>query len=75
MGIRLGDMRRLLRQYGRNQSTVYSVGPYPLGTSAYVPVPIPNYGQDVSITLPTPGGKLNDPNTAYKGCLTSTKTP
>ncbi len=73
-GTRLGDMRRLIRQYGRDQSTVFPTGPYPNGANPLLPLPLPNYGTDVSLTLPTSAGGLSDPNPAYKGCLTSTKT-
>ncbi len=72
-GARLGDMRRLIRQYGRDQSTVFPVGPYPNGTNPNLPSPLPTYGTDVGLTLPTPASGLADPNPAYKGCLTSTK--
>jgi hypothetical protein len=67
-GMRLGDMRRLVRQYGRDQSTVFSVGPFPNGNAPTLPAPIPTYGTDVNLTLPTPASKLTDPNSAYKGC-------
>jgi hypothetical protein len=71
-GTRLGDMRRLIRQYGRDQSTVFPVGPFPNGNASTLPEPIPNYGTDVNITLPTSAGMasggLTDPNSAYKGC-------
>jgi hypothetical protein len=43
-GHRQGDMRRLVRQYGRGQSAVYPVGPYAGGSGAYgsfVNAPIP----------------------------------
>jgi hypothetical protein len=77
-GIRLGDMRRLLRQYGRDQSTVYPTGPYD-ATHPLVGAGIPSYGADVSITLPTAAGLISNQitvsNPAYKGCLTSTATP
>ncbi len=72
-GTRLGDLRRLIRQYGRDQSTVFPTGPYPNGTNPALPSPIPNYGTDVSLTLPTAAGGVSDPNPTYKGCLTSTK--
>jgi starch-binding outer membrane protein, SusD/RagB family len=67
-GMRLGDMRRLIRQYGRDQSTVFPVGPFPNGNAPTLPAPIPNYGTDVNLTLPTAGSRLTDPNSAYKGC-------
>ncbi len=72
-GTRLGDMRRLIRQYGRNQSTVFPTGPYPNGNNPILPSPIPNYGTDVNLTLPTPAGGFSTPNPNYKGCITSTK--
>ena len=73
-GYRVGDMRRLVRQYGRDQNTVFSVGPYPEANNPALPTPLPNYGTDVSFTLPTGAGGLADPNPAYKGCLTPTST-
>ncbi len=72
-GYRLGDMRRMIRQYGLDQSTVFPVGPYPQATNPQLPSPLPSYGTDVNLTLPTFGGTVSDPNPAYKGCLTSTK--
>jgi starch-binding outer membrane protein, SusD/RagB family len=68
-GTRLGDMRRLIRQYGRDQSTVFAVGPFPNGNVSTLPSPLPNYGTDVNLTLPTAAGGYNDPNPAYKGCI------
>ncbi len=73
-GGRLGDLRRLVRQYGRDQSTVFPSGPYENGQNPALPTPIPNYGSDVSLTLPTPAGQAVISNPNYKGCLTSTKT-
>jgi hypothetical protein len=58
-GQRLGDMRRLIRQYGRDQTTVFP------GTGGvhYRGVP---YGPDVN--LPVPQNELiGNPN--FKGCL------
>ncbi len=72
-GARLGDMRRLVRQYGRDQNTVFPTGPYPNGANPKLPSPLPSFGSDVSLTLPTAAGGLLYPNPAYKGCLTSTK--
>ncbi len=69
-GTRLGDLRRLIRQYGRDQSTVFPTGPYPNGNNPNLPNPLPNYGTDVSIALPIGGAfgfSVNNPN--YKGCL------
>jgi hypothetical protein len=72
MGSRLGDMRRLIRQYGRDQSTVFPIGVNPFGELSTLPSPLPNYGTEVNITLPTAAGmgglNLTDPNNAYKGC-------
>ncbi len=73
-GTRLGDLRRLVRQYGRDQSMVFPTGAYAQGANPRLPTPIPNYGADVSLTLPTAAGRMTDPNAAYKGCLSSTKT-
>ncbi|HEX5724800.1 MAG TPA: hypothetical protein VFX98_05000, partial [Longimicrobiaceae bacterium] len=42
---RLGDMRRLVRQYGRNQATVFPTGPY------HKPVQGGQYGSDVNLPL------------------------
>jgi len=82
-GTRLGDLRRLIRQYGRDQSTVFPTGPYSAGPGntyqSYLPTPIPSYGTDVDLSVPTPTGisrlglsPITNPN--YKGCITSTKT-
>ncbi len=73
-GTRLGDLRRLIRHYGRDQSTVFPIGPYPNAANAHLPSPLPNFGTDVNLTLPTPTGGLSTPNPNYKGCITSTKT-
>ncbi len=73
-GTRLGDLRRLIRQYGRDQSTVFPVGPYAPAHQSQLPTPLPTYGTDVDFTLPTPAGffshGISNPN--YKGCLTPT---
>jgi len=53
---RLGDMRRLIRQYGRGAETVFPTGPYPKGG---------NYGTDVNIILPNQ--EKNNPN--FTGCI------
>jgi hypothetical protein len=73
-GTRLGDLRRLIRQYGRDQSTVYPVGPYAPTYQSQLPTPIPNYGTDVSLTLPTPVSGITITNPNYKGCIVSTKS-
>ncbi len=78
-GTRLGDMRRLVRQYGRDQSTVFPTGPYPNASNPNLPSPLPNFGTDVSLALPTSSGSngsspLTTGNPNYKGCTVSTKT-
>lgn len=75
---RLGDLRRLIRQYGRDQSTVFPVGPYVNGNNPNLATPIPSYGMDVTLTLPpkvptSTSATISNP--AYKGCLTSSATP
>jgi hypothetical protein len=59
-GHRLGDMRRLIRQYGRSPDTVFPIGPWPKGG---------NYGPDINI--PIPQAELNNPNLPASGqtCL------
>ena len=53
---RLGDMRRLIRQYGRGSETVFPTGVYFKGG---------NYGPDVNLIIPL--DEKNNPN--FKGCL------
>jgi starch-binding outer membrane protein, SusD/RagB family len=55
-GERLGDLRRLVRQYGRASEQVFPTGAYFKGG---------NYGPDVN--LPVPQAELNNPN--FKGCI------
>jgi hypothetical protein len=50
-GHRVGDLRRLIRQYNRTAATVFPVGAWHKGG---------NYGGDV--TLPVPQAELNNPN-------------
>jgi hypothetical protein len=50
-GHRLGDLRRLVRQYGRGAETVYPTGVFPKGG---------NYGPDLN--LPVSFTELNNPN-------------
>lgn len=57
-GHRLGDMRRLIRQYGRSANTVFPVGPV-------VQRPGTTYGTDVN--FPVPFNETNNPN--FTGCL------
>jgi starch-binding outer membrane protein, SusD/RagB family len=53
---RLGDLRRLVRQYNRDQATIFPVGDYFKGG---------NFGSEV--TLPIPRSEANNPNST--GCL------
>jgi hypothetical protein len=55
-GHRLGDMRRLIRQYGRAAETVFPGGVYLKGG---------NYGADVNLPMPQEEG--NNPN--FAGCI------
>jgi hypothetical protein len=72
-GTRLGDLRRLIRQYARGQSTVFPTGPYVGGESPQLSPPVPNYGQDVSFMIPTQSaGQTSNPY--YKGCLSPPST-
>lgn len=57
---RLGDMRRLIRQYGRNSETVF-----PTGTFFHSGSASGSYGTDVNIILPNQ--EKNNPN--FTGCL------
>ena len=57
-GHRLGDMRRLVRQYGRTQEQVFPSGPY------YRPQ-YPTFGTDVN--FPVAFAETN--NTNFTGCL------
>lgn len=54
---RLGDMRRLITQYGRGAETVFPTGAYFKGG---------NYGTDVNI--PVPFSEQNNPNYVAAGC-------
>ena len=55
-GHRVGDLRRLIRQYGRAANTVFPVGAWHKGG---------NYGTDVN--FPIPQAEQNNPNAA-QGC-------
>ena len=57
-GHRLGDMRRLIRQYGRAENTVFPTG-------AYYRPQYPTYGTDVN--FPIPFSETNNPS--YSGCI------
>ena len=59
-GHRLGDMRRLIRQYGRNAETVFPTGVFFHSGSASG-----NYGTDVNIILPN----QEKNNTSFTGCI------
>jgi len=63
-GTRLGDMRRLIRQYGRTANALYPGGTYGGGLQQT----LPTYGTDVSLALPTKGAVSNT-NPKYVGCL------
>jgi hypothetical protein len=56
-GHRLGDMRRLIRQYGRDPETVFPTGDYYKGGLTY----------GVDVNLPLPRRENNNPNVT--GCL------
>lgn len=55
-GQRLGDLRRLIRDYGRTAENTFPVGQHYRGG---------NYGTDVN--LPVPTDELNNPE--FKGCI------
>jgi hypothetical protein len=54
-GQRLGDLRRLIRQYGRSETDVFPTGAYPNGGS---------YGDDVM--MPIGPDEFGNPN--FKAC-------
>jgi hypothetical protein len=56
-GQRQGALRRLIRQYGRTQETVYPIGAHP-------PTGLP-YGEDVTLPIPI----LEYVNPLFTGCL------
>jgi len=53
---RLGDLRRLIRQYGRDSESVFPTGAWFKGG---------NYGSDVN--MPVPADEANNPN--FQGCI------
>jgi hypothetical protein len=57
-GERQGDLRRLIREYGRQQQTVYPTGSYP---GAYG-----SYGTDVTAPIPS-AEQVSNP--LFKGCI------
>jgi hypothetical protein len=74
-GTRLGDLRRLMRQYGRDQTVVFPTGVYVNGNNQNLPQPLPTYGTDVSFTMPTTQAGQTTSNQSFKGCLSPTSTP
>jgi hypothetical protein len=75
-GTRLGDLRRLVRQYGRDQARVFPSGPYAALHPDQTSAPITSFGSDVTLTLPTPRGLvqngISETNPNYKGCISPT---
>ncbi len=61
-GHRLGDLRRLIRWYGRDQSQVFPVGAYVNGTASNVRS---TYGTNVSLPI----GAVEQGNPKFHGCL------
>jgi hypothetical protein len=59
-GHRLGDLRRLVRQYNRPAESVYPTGAYVKGSE---------YGTDV--TFPVPQSEENNPNYQASACVTT----
>jgi hypothetical protein len=57
-GHRQGDLRRLIRQYGRNAESVYPTGPYPNANGTY--------GTDVTAPIP-PQERISNPR--FTGCI------
>mgnify|MGYP005843621633 CR=1 FL=1 len=57
-GYRTGDMRRLIRQYGRAANTVFPTGAWHKGG---------NYGTDVN--FPIPQAEQNNPNAGGASCI------
>ncbi len=55
---RQGDLRRLIRVYGRDPTTVYPVGPYPGGTGVH--------GNEIVVPTPPSEQKFNP---HYAGCF------
>ncbi len=59
-GYRMGDLRRLVRQYGRTQDKVFPTGPFVRNGT-----PSGTFGTQVA--FPVPDHELNNPN--FHGCL------
>ncbi len=64
-GHRLGDMRRLIRQYGRGPETVFPTGAYPATGLPPGSSVIPNYGTDVNFPIQA----VESANPNFHGCL------
>ncbi len=62
---RLGDLRRLIRQYGRNSESVFPTGAYINGTASTV---FSKYGADVNFPI----GIVEQGNPKFHGCSGST---
>jgi hypothetical protein len=60
---RLGDLRRLIRQYGRGSESVFPTGAYINGTASTL---FPSYGTNVNFPL----GAVEQGNPKFHGCLT-----
>lgn len=72
---RLGDLRRLVTQYGRTPESVYPVGPYTLPAAGGGTTTIGTFGND--LVLPVPFNEQNNPEFAkVKGeCVTTALEP
>lgn len=69
LGSRLGDMRRLVRQYNRAINAVYPTGTYLDGHVSSVAT----YGNAVDLSLPVTPSEVTNPN--YQRCLVPTTQP
>ncbi len=65
MGHRMGDLRRLVRQYGRDPNTVFPVGPYPLAAVSATYAAPPTFGSDVNFPILA----IEQANPNFHGCL------
>ncbi len=64
-GHRLGDLRRLIRQYGRGPETVFPTGPYPAAGLPPGSGVIPSYGTDLNFPIQA----VEQANPNFHGCL------
>jgi hypothetical protein len=62
---RLGDLRRLIRRYGRTADAVFPSGPYDNGTAKAL---YPSYGTAVNFPI----GAIEQSNPNFHGCSAST---